>query len=369
MKKINLWLLCAALCLLLLAFAGCGSVPDEREFDYLVTFDYNTTGIEANCTNQYLGVMDGGKVGIEPGYSTDFKKQEVPGYYLEGWYTAKTDENGSVCRNDAGRVLLDRRWNFASDTVSGDMTLYANLIRQPSLRVVDRTTGEVVSTYTGLPGSTRRRPSDTGAPKKDGWTFLEYYADAACTTPFTWPYTFGEEDVTVYADFLEGSWFLVRDAATFNLGVSSNLRLYLLSDIDFSDSESGWVARDFRGEINGNGHTLRGITLDQDGNKEQPTGYGLFKSLRGGAYIHDVTFEDVRLTFTARFNESFRVAPFAAAAEEGVRFARLTVSGTLTYNFSGAPTSEVFDLVADDKMRPQDVVDCQFSGLTVQPAA
>lgn len=367
MKKCKLLVLLAGILLAAALLAGCESTADEKKYDYLVTFDYNTAGIEANCTDQYLGVTNGGKVGLEPGYSDDFKKQEVPGYYLEGWYTARTDENGAVLRDDAGRVLLDRRWNFANDTVSGDMTLYANLIRQPSLRVLDRATGKEITRYTGLPGGVRKRPSDTAAPKKDGWTFLDYYTDEACTTPLAWPYTFGEEDAVVYADFVEGNWTLVRDAAGFDRGISNNLRLYLLCDIDFS--ESGWIARDFRGEINGNGHTLRGITLDQDGAKDRPTGYGLFRTLRAGAYIHDVTFEGVALSFTARFNESFRVAPFAAAAEEGVRFARLTVSGTLTYNFTGAPTSEVFDFIADDAMRREDITDCQFSGLTVQPAA
>jgi len=69
-------------------------------------------------------VLEGSLVGIQPGDNENFRKGEVPGYYLEGWYIAKTDADGNVIKNEeTGRAVLDTKWDFASMRVNGNMTL------------------------------------------------------------------------------------------------------------------------------------------------------------------------------------------------------------------------------------------------------
>ena len=81
---------------------------------------------------------------------------------------------------------------------------------------------------------------------------------------------------------------------------------------------------------------------------------------QAGAHMLDCTFEDVEIRFSAKSNMTFVVAPFASEAEEGVRLQSVTVTGTLTYDISKSPTSEVYDLIAENGMRGEDVTDCDF---------
>lgn len=362
MKSRRIFFLAFGLLACLLLLSACSGNSSERPYDHVVTFDYNYGNLDANCTQQYLGVKDGALVGIEPGYSDDFKLQEVTHYYIDGWYTAKLDADGNPQTDpDTGCVLLDRKWNFKTDTVTEDIVLYANLRHQLTLTYVDRATGEVVGSIVGKLGETRKKPQSALEPKKAGYTFLGYYASETGDEPFSWPYTFREdtENINVYVDFIEGTWTIVDSAASFNKGISSNANLYLTADIDFSGS-TPWITRSFSGTINGNGHKLSGITLEQEGSKIFPSGFGLFNVLRAEAYLYDLTFEDVEIRFSAKSNMTFVVAPFASEAEEGVRLQSVTVTGTLTYDISKSPTSEVYDLIAENGMRGEDVTDCDF---------
>ena len=131
-------LLCALASICCFALCSCGEGESVKKYDYLVTFDYNTGKTESNCKNQYLGVLEGSLVGIQPGDNENFRKGEVPGYYLEGWYIAKTDADGNVIKNEeTGRAVLDTKWDFASMRVNGNMTLYANFVRTAIMRYID----------------------------------------------------------------------------------------------------------------------------------------------------------------------------------------------------------------------------------------
>ncbi len=362
MKSRRIILLAFGLLACLLLLSACKSQSSERPYDHLVTFDYNYGNLDANCVQQYLGVKDGALVGIEPGYSDDFKLQEVTHYYIEGWYTPKLDTAGNPQVDpETGRVLLDRKWDFEKDTVTSDTVLYANLRHQLTLTYVDRATGEVIGSIAGKSGETRNKPQSALEPKKEGYTFLGYYAEATGTEAFTWPYTFREdvENVNVYVDFIEGSWMVVDSAVAFNKGISANANLYLIADIDFSGS-TPWITRSFGGTINGNGHKVTGIKLEQEGSKIFPSGFGLFSVLRAGAHLYDLTFEDVKIHFSAKSNMTFLVAPFATEAEKGARLESVTVTGQLVYDILKSPTSEVYDLIAKNGMRAEDVTDCDF---------
>lgn len=338
---------------------SCGTADTEREFDHMVTFNYNYGKLDVECPEQYLGVKDGGKVAIMPGYNENFKLYEVPGYYLEGWYLPKTSADGGTLTDEAsGMVLLDRKWNFKTDTVSADLTLYANLIHQSVLSFRDADTGEVVSTIKGNPGASRREPSAALAPKKDGHTLLGYFTDEACTQPFTFPYTFEENDRTVYVKFLEGSWKIVRTTDDFFSGLRNGQNLWLTGDLDFTGVT--WLSLDYNATIAGNGHTLRGITIEQNGTKTYTVGFGLFNRLGAKAQLTDLVFADVAIRFTAQVTDTFRVAPLAQEISETARLERVQVTGTLTYDISKAPTSEIYPLVAM-KTVPDVFTDCIFT--------
>lgn len=322
-------------------FAACNGGENERKYDHLVTFDYNVGELGETIESQYLGVMDGSVVAIKPGYSDSYKEGTLQGYYIEGWYTAKTDADGKPLKGEDGRVEFDKKWDFDKDTVSADTTLYANFVQQASLVIKG---GDEDKVFTGLPGTTRKEPSSALAPKKNGWTLLGYYTDDTYTEEFSWPYTYeAGVTTTVYARFMEGEWSIVGDAADFANALYANKNIYLTSDIDFSQTE--WPAGiSYGGEIDGNGHTLTGITIELEGSKSVQTNFGLFGTLYETANLHDFTIESVQASFTDGGFKIIdcKVALFAWKAEAGAKITNVTVSGTLTEGSIHAETDVTY---------------------------
>lgn len=310
-------------------FAACDGGANDRKYDHLVTFDYNVGTLGEKLENQYLGVMDGSVVAIKPGYSDSYKEATIQGYYIEGWYTAKTDADGNPIKGADGRVVLDRKWDFDRDTVSADIALYANFVQQASLVIKG---GDEDKVFTGQPGATRKEPSSALAPKKEGWTLLGYYTDETYTEKFSWPYTYeAGVTTTVYARFMEGEWSIVSEAADFVNALYANKNIYLTSNIDFSQTK--WPAGiSYDGEINGNGYTLSGITIELEGSKSVQTNFGLFGTLAATANLHDFTVESIQASFTDGGFKIIgcKVALFAWKAEKGVKVTNVTVSGSLT---------------------------------------
>ena len=354
--------ICGILFLLamLLLLPACGKKEEGKPYDFLVTFNYNVGNLDVSCPDQYLGVKNGGLVGIEPGFSDDFKLRPVANYYIEGWYTAKLASDGTPEQDaETGRVLLDRKWDFEKDTVTADTVLYANLIRQSTLSFVDLATGEVVKTLTATPGSRQNELMSVLAPKKEGYTLVGYYADAEKSSRFAWPFTFGEEDTTAYVEFLEGTWTVADTAETFKRGISGNKNIYVTADLDFSGT--AWVTTAYNGTIEGNGHKLTGLTVSKVGSKNATAGFGLFTTLGANAQIRNLTVEDLTVRFSAGLAGSYRVAPLADEIKAGAKFANLTVSGTLYYDFSKAPASIVYPIAVKNDATDADVTDCTFN--------
>ena len=53
--------------------------------------------------------------------------------------------------------------------------------------------------------------------------------------------TYGEEDKTIYAKFLQGDWNLVETPDQFNSALRDEKNIYLRSDLDYTDVK--WTAR------------------------------------------------------------------------------------------------------------------------------
>lgn len=345
---------------------ACSGQTKKKEYDYLVTFNYNVGNLTTNCKDQYLGVSAGKTVALHPEKNGEYIKEiEVDGYFVEGWYVAKQNSAGEVVIDpETNRVVLDRKWNFDTETVNSDITLYANLLRQVSLFYVDRATGDVLKTDTGKPGAIKNEPGAL-APKKNGYTLLGYFVNEEGNEKFSWPYTYGETDGTVYCEFLEGNWTVVNNPRAFTT-IGSDAKVYLTADLDFS--EIAWVPKTFNGELNGNGHKITGINYTKELTSANDT-VGLFISLGANAYVHDLTIEDAQVTVrTVKAGKPVNVAFFAYSVAEGAKLENVTVSGTLSYKNYVAVDEETgktqigdiepFEFVVDNKIKQEDFINC-----------
>lgn len=345
--------------------AACAD-GEGNKYDYLVTFDYNVGALAEDCADQYLGVKEGGRVAIQPGYNESFKEQTVTGYYNEGWYLAQTDAEGNPVVGDDERVSLGKKWDFAADTVTENITLYANLVQKPTLTIIG---GDETIVWDALPGATRRRPSSSLQPKKEKATFYGYFVDEQYTTPFVWEsneaYTYeAGVHTTVYARFLEGTWSIVKTAAEFNSALSGTNNIYVDDDLDFS--QTAFVAgKEFGGEINGNNHTLTGIACTFNGTKNRNENFGLFGTLKATANLHDFTVANAEVTFGCTFaNPNYTAALFAWKIEQNAKVTNVTVSGTVQKGTM--EQGSAVELSAMCSVNGGAVITgCNFSGVTV----
>lgn len=347
---------------LALGFTACsGDGEGLGEYDHLVTFNYNIGELDANCPDQYLGVMTNSLVGIQPGYSDAFKFQEVIGYYNEGWYLAEVDGEGNPVVDEDGRVQLGDKWDFATDRVTENVTLYANMLAKPTLVIKG---GDADAKFDGIPGDIRKEPSSALMPKKAGATFYGYFEDEACTQPFAFPYTFEDGEKIIYAKFIDGVWLIVDTVEEFKLALAGDKNIYLEASLDFS--EKGWSkGLSYSGEINGNGNKLTGISVTYAATQSEKTGFGLFGTLKETAFIHDLIIEDA----TAVFNTSFALVDLKAAlfvykAEEGARLQNVTVTGNLSVGTiaQGADVTLIGAIAEDDGA---EIENCNFTEITV----
>ena len=308
-------------------------------------------------------------MGIQPGDNDNFKKGEIPGYYLEGWYTAKTDSDGNVVRDaETERAVLDTKWDFASMRVNGDMTLYANFVKTAIVKYVDADVyaadplneAAIVDSSSKEPGAVMQKPTVL-APKKNGYTLFGYYTDAECTNEFVWPCTVTTEDITIFVKFIKGNWNIVDSADALTKALAKGGNIYLTKDLDFSST--AWVYGDYNAEFNGNGHKISGISLKRVCDKRN-FGAGIFGELGSGAYIHDLVIENATVEFKVALpSGEFKAGFFAYSAREGARISNVTASGTLYYDYGSNTISSVYEWIAEDSATTEN---CDYSGVKTE---
>ncbi|MBO5322693.1 MAG: hypothetical protein J6A88_01140 [Oscillospiraceae bacterium] len=244
------------------------------------------------------------------------------GYFLAGWYTGRTEQDG--------KILYSGRWDFANDrltvAINGDysaaepvLTLYAAWVPLFEIEFYDRTTGDLLDTLQYDPTITDEIvvpawSTETGAiemydfPEKKGYTFLGAYYDAAGTNPVNTEFVqnLGSVDLTtgsgintttkLYVDWMEGEWFHIYnvDQLLDNASLTGNYILH--ADLDFTDKiwPTVWMYGNFTGSIQGNGHTIRNVNVIQTNNSK--TNAGMFGQLTETAAISNLTFENVTFT-------------------------------------------------------------------------
>lgn len=332
MKKKLIQIALAVLCVLTvsLAAAGCTGGNRGKKYDYLVTFNYNVGTLqESPVEERYLGVKENSLIPLKPG-DTNFPGTNIQGYYAASWHLPQTNADGTLKIGDDNRVLLGAAWDFATQRVEKDITLYAEL-KPYSRLIIKGGDNDVELRSENFTSGSAPRP-DVLQPTKQGSTFYEYFEDEQCTIPFAWPYNFDEEVKIVYAKFIEGDWTMVRTAEEFNgaLDAAEKKAIYLCNTIDFTGVE--WKPnRAFGLEINGNGFAVQNIACNFDFSRASSRMLALFGSLNG-ANVHDITFENV--TFRARIvneqSRAYAVAAFATAMNEDTALSNVKITGSCT---------------------------------------
>jgi uncharacterized repeat protein (TIGR02543 family) len=170
-------------------------------------WDFDNTAVPANMTlfakwtiNAYAVTFDsqgGGAVtGKTAVYNSTIPAPALPtraGYAFGGWY------------KDAGFSSV---WNFATDKVTDNITLYAKWNAQACTVSFDSQGGGTVPPVTAPFGAKITAPAD---PSLTGYNFGGWYKDAACTD--AWDFAAGTVDgnITLYA-----KWTAVSCKVTFD---------------------------------------------------------------------------------------------------------------------------------------------------------
>ncbi len=325
-----------ALCLLALLLCGCAAeqTPYERNdaegFGVSVRYDANggifttnTSVIVDSYDLKALPVSDGQAqlALIPPSHEARGNDAFTPvknGYFLAGWYAAY--EDGAYAQP----------WDFENDVLQLDpqgsyraqepvLTLYAAWAPLFQIDFVDMATGDVLESLTFDPTQEMdlRVPQwneETGAlemhkfPTRKGYTFDSvYYDEAGLTGPAngvldhpgtldTATGTVQDPVLTVYTSWLQGEWYHVYTAQQFLENASVTGSYVIHNDLDFAGEiwPTSLMHGNFSGTIEGNGHTLRNISLVQTNNSKVNT--GLFGVLTEEASLEKLRLENVELT-------------------------------------------------------------------------
>ena len=129
---------------------------------------------------------DGGSTiaSIPADYSTKITSPTPPtktGYTFNNWYKEK------------GCITL---WDFANDTITGNITLYAKWTAINYTMSFESNGGSVVSAIISAYGTTVIEPT---SPVKTGYVFKGWYKETTLTTPWIFATDMMTEEVTLYA--------------------------------------------------------------------------------------------------------------------------------------------------------------------------
>ncbi len=268
------------------------------------------------------------------------------GYFLAGWYAQRTENGVDAAGNT--QYTYGEKWDFESDRLTLDpngsysaqepvLTLYAAWVPLFQIEYYALESGEKLETVSYNPAQQGQIKlpqwdEETGAinmndvPERENYTYSGIYLDEGGTQAVdaqtiahsgTVDYeTATAKDATMklYVSWQEGKWYHIYTAAQFAKNASLDGSYVLHADLDFSDEiwPTVMMYGTFTGTIQGNGHTVSNVTLEQTNNSKLNA--GLFGQLSETAQLSDVTFHNV--TFTVK--SGTRVAGTAYGLLAGV---------------------------------------------------
>ena len=243
---------------------------------------------------------------------------------LGGWYrerTETTDSEGNKTYSYSGkfnfendRIVLDSNKEYSS--AEPVLTLYALWIPKFEVHYYSLDTGELLQTYKFNPMgnfnlSLPAWNQETGKldmyrfPKISGMTFEAAYYDQKGTQPVTDTIVHpgqvmlnGEVQnpiLNIYVTYREGNWYHIFNAEQLSHIADPDAHYVLHADLDFSYAfwPASFSHRKFTGSIEGNGYTIKNVTIEQRSLHE--TCIGLFGTLAANSQIRNVTFENISL--------------------------------------------------------------------------
>ena len=340
-------ILVASLLLVTLLFvSGCAptktpyDINDQENYSISVKYDANgglftdnTTVIVDSYSISDLTANDQGQVEIAllppdaSDRSTDAFAARKNGYFLAGWYSVRKE-----VKDDAGNITYtyEGKWDFENDLLKLDadgeytatqpeLTLNAAWIPLFEIELYALDTAEPVSTMTFDPTQTdgllvpvwdesTGTVKMNGFPNREGYTFNGAFYDeqgteAVTTASIAHPGvvdeatgTASQTSMKLYVDYLEGEWYHIYNAGQFAENASLKGNYILHADLDFSEEiwPTSLVYGNFTGTIEGNGHTIKNVSVVQTNNSK--VNAGIFGNLTETAKISDVTFENASFT-------------------------------------------------------------------------
>ena len=338
------------LTVMLSVFAACGT--DEQSLDgmYIVTFKFNGGALRTSIT-LYQGE-------IYHGYTPNSLAIDVSkytgntlskdGYVFVGWFTKNGESDG-----DWGK-----EWNFASDRVTQDVTLYAKweseIVFSYTLYLdVADDAGNLINlgTYRVSAGDKFDDKYDYGTNLiAHNRTFLGYYHDEKLTEEWgendTYTHPGGEEslDIPVYVKSMQGVWTFVSTYEELIAATSDNI--WLTDNIDCQGKElyfgnysyelygGGGSGKEKVTLAEGEYFTISNFVVPNSGTARLPQ-YAIFGTLGEEAQIRNVKFADVHFDIVAASNMAqLKVAALAIKANDGCKITNVSVKGTYTADFS-----------------------------------
>lgn len=300
----------------------------DKGYVYRVTFDFCGGTAKENSSQLYY--VQSNSLIFAPGTeSTDTEAPILNGHHVKEYYVKETAADGTE---------IERTWNFDTDRVTGDVTLYCRWATDFSVQI---RYGEDNAEFSSVKVSdTDPTVSKFSSPRWSNHTLLGFYYDAEYTTPVTFPYVHAMNDdqpvETVYAKFIEGTYTVVTKASDLRT-VSVGGKYYLMNDIDMSSEPGATFPDSFSGEIIGNGHVISNLTVEK---LQTRTGeyYGLFNSLTKSAILKDVTFENLKVTVTlgeTLNKKTVFVGLLAGGCDDATTLENVKVAGELVYDYCG----------------------------------
>ncbi|HHW31855.1 MAG TPA: hypothetical protein GXX20_09325, partial [Clostridiaceae bacterium] len=187
---------------------GSATAPADptREGYTFTGWDTDFTNVTADITvkatyeiNRYTVAFDSrGGTSIESiknvPHGTTISQPTPPtkeGYGFDGWY------------KDAE---LKEKWDFATDKVVSDITLYAKWVENSYTVTFISYDGIVLDTQTVTHGSNISKPND---PTREGHTFGGWYKDEEFTTEWNFEVDVVESDITLYAKWTVNKYTVI----------------------------------------------------------------------------------------------------------------------------------------------------------------
>jgi uncharacterized repeat protein (TIGR02543 family) len=208
-------------------------------------------------------------------------------YTFDGWYK---------------EVGLTTLWNFSTDEVTSNTTLYAKWMAVTYTVTFNSDGGTAIDPFANvMHGATITAPTE---PTKDGYTFEGWYKEVEFTNLWVFETDIVSSNTTLFAKWdvavVVPAGTMISTAQEFHdmtKGGSAD-EFYLANDIDFTGFT--WTVTGtgtaFRGVLNGNGKTISNITINGSG-----TGvYGGIFQRTNGAVIHDLTVDNAHVDAVGR---------------------------------------------------------------------